>query len=62
MKQKIEMITDNEKAQNPCQLKKIWGNGNIACTFECADTHGWPVFYIDSNNNPITGVRNKESA
>lgn len=35
---------------NPCQLKKIWGDGVIACSMLCAFEHGCPVAYIDSND------------
>jgi hypothetical protein len=42
-----------EKVLNPCQLKKIWGSGQVACTFDCAFDHNCPVFYVNAKGEPI---------
>ena len=45
--------TQDNRALNPCQLKKKFGSGIIKCSFDCAITNECPIFYIDANDNPI---------
>lgn len=57
MRQQLVMKSGTDEVQNPCQLKKLWGTGVIACTFICAIDNGCPVFYVDSNGMPILGLK-----
>lgn len=61
MRQKLYMTAKSENPLNPCQLKKLWGSGLISCSFDYAIHNNCPVFYVDSHNMPILGIRRAEN-
>lgn len=52
LKQIYELSIEDPKL-NPCQLKKLWGSGRIACSAYCAFINGCPIIYIDSHDQPL---------